>query len=52
MKNEKEEDTCEENFDILKPERPMRNPETGDVELPEGFTRDKCGLKGNKLSGG
>lgn len=35
----------------LKPERAMRDPLTGEVELPEGFSKG-CGLKGSQLSGG
>lgn len=33
------------------PERLMKDPETGKIELPEGFNKP-CGLKGSKLSGG
>jgi ABC-type methionine transport system ATPase subunit len=35
----------------VKPERAMKDPLTGEVELPEGFSKG-CGLKGSQLSGG
>lgn len=51
VKIEKEEDITPENEGVLKPSRLMKDPETGEVELHEGFNK-VCGLKGSKLSGG